>query len=260
MKNFLIPLLALAALLAPPLFAQGRDGGLANSTASPIVFNGLIAQAGVVKVSLYNPNTGDAKWVQDGKKFGSYTVGFQPGVPGQTADAVVLTLGTSSQRITLQGAADASAASIAAAAALKTSLADALARARSAPNSDPDAIKALEYLLSNAPSAGAEFGNHGRVTFYADSKGQQVITDGRVDDDIPFMVINNVTGAATLVDQNPFDRQEEHNPDGSTTHTVQDTLGRVISVITLPAPNSTAPAPPPLAAPKSTTPAPAAAK
>ena len=78
------------------------------------MFNGLIVQDGKVKVSLLNPNNGDAKWVQVGKKFGNYTVGFQPGVPGQTADAVVLTLGASSQRIILQGSADLSVASIAA--------------------------------------------------------------------------------------------------------------------------------------------------
>ena len=65
---------------------------MASSAASPVVLNGLITQGGVTKVSLHNPNTGDIKWVQVGKKFGSYTVGFQPGVPGQTADAVVLTL------------------------------------------------------------------------------------------------------------------------------------------------------------------------
>jgi len=231
-NKFFSLLLALAVPLAPPLFAQGRGGGLANNAASPIVFNGLIVQDGQTKVSLYNPNTGDAQWVVVGKKFGSYTVArYQPGVPGQTADAVVLTLGASSQRITLQGSADLSAASVATATALKTSLADALARARSAPNSEPRAIQTLESMLHNAQmaeSVGANVVDYGRVTISTDGKGQQVIT---INGGYPLVVINNVTGAATQV----AGGSEEENPDGSTTHTGQDASGRVLTVITLPA-------------------------
>jgi hypothetical protein len=150
---------------------------LANSAASPIVFNGLLTQGGVVKVSHYNPNTGDAKWVQVGKQLGSYTVGYQPGVPGQTPDAVILTLGTSSQRITLKDAnltANASAITTTSTSEADTTLArladqlryeqeagsrntgleriltDMLAQQRANPNADPRLIQMLETRLSAA--------------------------------------------------------------------------------------------------------------
>jgi hypothetical protein len=221
----------LAVPLATPLLAQGGragGGGVANNTASPIVFNGLIVQDGKTKVSLLNPNTGDTKWVQVGKKFGSYTVSFQPGVPGKTADAVVLTLGASSQRITLQGSAEPSAAFVATVATLKTSLADTLARARSNPSSAPSAIQYLESILADPQSAAAGDGYWQRpVTFFAaDGKDQQVISNGD-----PVVIINTVTGAASMVD--PFSGKP--NPDGSTTWTSSDTNGRVIAVYTQPA-------------------------
>jgi hypothetical protein len=152
-------LLFLSALLAAAPLPALAAGGNAYS-ASPIVFNGLIVQNGQTKVSLHNPNTGDTKWVQVGKKFGSYTVGFQLGVPGQTADAVILTLGTSSQRITLQGAAsnlstntpvvatsiEPSPAVIAKRAAL-TSLNELLARVGNDPKTDPRLILALQTAI-----------------------------------------------------------------------------------------------------------------
>lgn len=236
-RTVLLLAVLLAAAFAPPFLAQG---GRANTAASPIVFNGLLVQDGVTKVSLHNPNTGDTKWVVVGQKFGSYTVGFQPGVPGQTADAVVLTLGASSQRIILQGSADLSAAGVAAATALKTALADALARARSAPNSDPGAIGTLEWTLKDAQSATA-VGNYRRVTFStADGGGQQTINV----EDTPILIINNVTGAANSYSHGSSKR----NPDGSLTWTLYDASGRVLSVSTPPAPNPAAPATSPAAA------------
>lgn len=165
MKSFLLPLLALGVMFSPPLFAQSRGVGLANNATSPIVFNGLIMQGGVTKVSLHNPNTGDTKWVQVGKKFGSYTVGFQPGVPGQTADAVILTIGASSQRILLQEAVHLSSTTTLASSntaqpvqnparatlierqrADLNSLDDQLAKMRSDPNADPRQIEAMEAM------------------------------------------------------------------------------------------------------------------
>jgi len=231
-RPVLLLAVVLAAPLATPLLAQGgraAGGGMANNTASPIVFNGLIVQDGKTKVSLLNPNTGDTKWVQVGKKFGSYTVGFQPGVPGKTADAVVLTLGASSQRITLLGAAEPSAAFVATVATLKTSLADTLARARSNPNSTPDAIRHLESMLSDVQSAALGVGNWERpVTFStADGKDQHVISVGT----ITYIIINDVTGAAIVA---PGGLEEPH-PDGSTTFTSYDANGRVLAVKTHPA-------------------------
>jgi hypothetical protein len=245
-------LLLLSAHLAAASLPALAAGG---ASASPIVFNGLIVQDGKTKVSLYNPNTGDAQWVVVGKKFGNYTVEhFQPGVPGQTADTVILTLGTSRQRITLQGSADLSAASVATAAALKTSLAAALARARSAPHSEPMAIERLESMLSVAQSGVGDGYYSGRGTFFTAADGGQqtiiYINGESYRSPWPDVIINNVTGAATSVDSG----NSHTNPDGSRTLTsydaglrviavsTYDASGRVLSVSTPPAPTSAAPA------------------
>jgi hypothetical protein len=164
MKKLLPLLLALAAPLSPLAAQGGRTaGGGFGYTASPIVFNGLLTQGGVVKVSLYNPNTGDAKWVQVGKQFGSYTVGFEPGRPATdrspaTKDMVILTVNGSAQRIGLQDATNLSTNTPVVAAAPATLTANAsaqidalnqrLAEARNDPNADPRTIQAYEQAIA----------------------------------------------------------------------------------------------------------------
>lgn len=164
MKKLLPLILALAAPLSPLAAQGGRTaGGGFGYTASPIVFNGLLTQGGVVKVSLYNPNTGDAKWVQVGKQFGSYTVGFEPGRPATdrspaTKDMVILTVNGSAQRIGLQDATNLSTNTpvVTAATATLTSNASAqidvlnqrLAEARNDPNADPRTIQAYEQAIA----------------------------------------------------------------------------------------------------------------
>src|SRR6185436_18871217 len=92
-------------LSAAPLPAVAAGG----ASASPIVFNGLLVQGSVTKVCLTNPTTGETKWVQVGKSYGNYTVGYEPGLPATkqtpaTKDTVLLTLGDKVQRITLKDA------------------------------------------------------------------------------------------------------------------------------------------------------------
>ncbi len=156
------PALLLAVVLATPfatpLLAQdGRAAG--GSSASPIVFNGVLVQGSVTKVSLSNPTTGETKWVQVGKSYAGYTVGFEPGQPATkqtpaTKDTVLLTLGGNVQRIPLQDATTTSVVAPTGAQAsldaARASLADALARARSDPNTDPRLIQVLEISLSAA--------------------------------------------------------------------------------------------------------------
>ena len=102
------PALLLAVVLAAPFVPTlpAQDG---RTAAIPIVFNGVLVQGAVTKVSLYDPNTGETKWVQVGKSYGNYTVGYEPGLPATkqtpaTKDTVLLTLGGKVQRITLQDA------------------------------------------------------------------------------------------------------------------------------------------------------------
>jgi hypothetical protein len=161
----LLPLLLVLAAPFSPLAAQGgrTAGGGYGYAASPIVFNGLIVQDGKVKVSLFNPNTNDAKWVQVGKQFGSYTVGFEPGRPATdrspaTKDMVILTLNGSAQRIAIQDAANlstntpvvtATPASLTAnASAQIDALNQRLAEARNDPNADPRTIQAYEQAIA----------------------------------------------------------------------------------------------------------------
>jgi hypothetical protein len=231
------PALLLAAVLvapfAAPLLAQG------SATASPIVFNGVLVQDGKIRVSLHNPNTGETKWVQVGKSYGNYTVGYEPALPATkqtpaTKDTVLLTLGDKVQRIPLQDAPVVTPAAASQAAqtdaAQTPSLADALARARSAPNSDPRAIAMLEHLLSDGPLAVSEtVGISPRVTFSTDeSRGQLVISrfSGTAD-----VLIDNATGAV-------IDFASDGgmgNPDGTTTTTLTDDSGRVLAVVIQPA-------------------------
>jgi hypothetical protein len=154
--NKLLPLLlVLAAPLATPLVAQGG-----RTAYSPIVFNGIIVQDGKTKVSLYNPTTNDAKWVQVGKKFGNYTVELQPANPNikNSKDTVILTVGNSRQTVALQDAATLSTNTPAPtagpalttannAAAQIESLALRLAEVRNDPNADPRTVQAYEQAL-----------------------------------------------------------------------------------------------------------------
>lgn len=100
--------LLLALTCAAPAHAAASTSAAASDTsASPIVFDGVIVQDGKTKVSLHNPNTGETKWVQVGKSYAGYTVGYEPGQPATkqtpaTKDTVILTLGGKVQRITLQ--------------------------------------------------------------------------------------------------------------------------------------------------------------
>ena len=155
------PALLLAVVLATafvnPLAAQG-----VRTAASPIIFYGLLVQGGVTTVALYNPNTGETKWVQVGKKYGSYTVGYEPALPATkqtpaTKDTVLLTLGGNVQRIQLQDAtttpvATTGAASVqsleAASFAVLAVLKDLLAQARGDPNADPRLIQELELSIA----------------------------------------------------------------------------------------------------------------
>jgi hypothetical protein len=163
--NKLLPLLlALAAPLATPLIAQGgrtAGGGFTTNSYNPIVFNGIIVQDGKTKVSLYNPTTNDAKWVQVGKKFGNYTVELQPANPNvkNSKDIVILTVGNSRQTVALQDAATLSTNNPAptAATAITTAnnsaaqveaLALRLAEVRNNPNADPATVQAYEQAIA----------------------------------------------------------------------------------------------------------------
>ncbi len=158
--NKLLPLLlVLLASGVSPLFALGR-GDSADGAASPIVFNGLIVQDGKTTVALYNPNTGETTWVQVGKHYGSYTVGYEPGLPASkqtpaTNDTVLLTLGGNVQRIPLQDskiitAVVAPTGPQTTFAEARAVLADALARALGDPNADPRLIQLLVTSLDAA--------------------------------------------------------------------------------------------------------------
>jgi lipoprotein NlpI len=160
------PALLLAVVLAAPIVSTlaAQNG---RTAASPIVFNGVLVQGSVTKVSLSNPTTGETKWVQVGKSYAGDIVGFEPGQPATkqtpaTKDTVVLTHGGNVQRIQLQDARihapvvestsgqtarDHAQASLDAARAV---LAAALARARSDPNADPRLIQVLETSLAAA--------------------------------------------------------------------------------------------------------------
>jgi hypothetical protein len=154
--NKLLPLLL--ALAAPlPAFAAG---GFTTNSYNPIVFNGIIVQDGKTKVSLYNPTTNDAKWVQVGKKFGNYTVELQPANPNvkNSKDTVILTIGNSRQTVALQDAATlstntpapAAAATFTAtnnAAAQIDALNARLAEVRNDPTADPRTVQAYEQAL-----------------------------------------------------------------------------------------------------------------
>ena len=157
------PALLLAVVVATafvnPLAAQGG-----RTAASPIIFNGLLVQGEKTEVGLYNPNTGETKWVQVGKSYGNYTVGYEPGLPATkqtpaTKDTVLLTLGGNVQRIQLQDGmihttvvAPTDAGSVqsleAASFAVLAALKDRLAQARSDPNADPRLIQELELSIA----------------------------------------------------------------------------------------------------------------
>jgi hypothetical protein len=235
------------------LSARLAAGG---ASASPIVFNGIISQAGVVKVSLYNPNTGDARWIVVGKKFGSYTVErYQPGVPGKTTDAVVLTLGTSSQRIILQGSASNLSTNTPVVAptgaqtsqdAARASLADALARARSDPNTDPRLIQVLEISLSAAKqsltdqdddiasSTAASRRNNPEPSWAGVGVRPDGTTENRIinSDRSATILISDANGSVKFIEQ----------------FTPPDANGTVLSRTIYSAPNASAPAPAPAAA------------
>ena len=143
-----------------------------------MVFNGVLVQGGVTKVSLSNPTTNETKWVEVGKSYGGYTVGYEPGQPATkqtpaTKDTVLLTLGGKVQRITLQDAKlnipvvatalEQSHAEIAQRAAL-TSLNDILASVGIDPNTDPrltfalqTGIQQLQQSLTTGSAAGESF-------------------------------------------------------------------------------------------------------
>jgi YD repeat-containing protein len=211
MKKLLPLLLALAAPL--PAFAAG---GYAYS-ASPIVFNGLIVQDGKTKVSLYNPNTGDAKWVVVGKQFGTYTVGFQPATPGNkdSKDMVILTsAGGAAQRIPLQDASNLSTnTSAVASGAVTTAAASAAARldalnrqladARNDPNTNPQLLQALEQTIQR--------------------QQQQLATGSAVN--VGFTAVNDAATVAARV-------STVTGPDGTRTTTTYDANGQVTSVRT----------------------------
>ncbi len=195
-----------------------------------MVFNGVLVQGGVTKVSLSNPTTNETKWVEVGKSYGGYTVGYEPGQPATkqtpaTKDTVVLTLGGDVQRITLQDARihapvvepaegrtarDYAQASLDAARAV---IAAALARARSDPNADARLIQALETSLSAA---------------------KQSLTDE--DDDIAYSAtasrINNPDPSWAGVDVRPDGTTASNiiNHDRSATHIVFDANGKIRTV------------------------------
>lgn len=236
LRRSLLFLSALLALVAPlPALAAG------GASAGPIVFNGLIVQDGKIKVSLYNPNTLDAKWVQVGKKFGSYTVGFQPADPKdkKTQDTVLLTLNGSTQRIALQDAANLStntpvvattaaqsalaAQNAASAAARLDVLNRQLADARNDPNTNPQLLQALEQTIQRQQQL-LTTGNAG-VNILTTNGGTGVLT-----------VTNNSNGATSAVARTTL----VTNPDGTRTTTTYDANGKVMSVSTQSAPNPAA--------------------
>ena len=211
MKKLLALLLALAAPFSPLAAQGGRTaGGGFGYSASPIVFNGLIVQDGKTKVSLYNPNTGDAKWVVVGKQFGTYTVGFQPADPANknTKDTVILTpAGGTAQRINLQDASNLSTntpvlttGSVTTAATSAAAQIDALnarlAAVRNDPNADPRTVQAYEQAIQR--------------------QTQQLATGNTG------VTITAATARTTTVT----------NPDGTRTTTAYDANGQVTSVST----------------------------
>jgi hypothetical protein len=129
-----------------------------------------------------------------------------------------------------------------------TFLANALTRARSNPNSDPQAINDLEFLLADAAESaaagGATVGIYGRVTFItADGNGQQAIVYNNPPiKDALEVIINNVTGAAIgMISRGGG----VPNPDGSRTWTAYDFNDKLLFFSIQPAPNPAAPAPTP---------------
>jgi hypothetical protein len=149
-RAFLLLCVLLAA--APPSALAAGD-----TSTSPIVFNGVLVQGSVTKVSLYNPSTGETKWVQVGKSYGGYTVGYEPALPATkqtpaTKDTVLLTLGGKVQRIQLQDATTTSVVSsvpgkisaISIAADKLQSLERSLAEGRNDPNTDPQLLQKLQ--------------------------------------------------------------------------------------------------------------------
>jgi hypothetical protein len=172
--NKLLPLLLALAAPLPALAA----GGFTTNNYSPIVFNGIVVQDGKTKVSLYNPTTNDAKWVQVGKKFGNYTVEFQAANPNvkNSKDTVILTVGNSRQTVALQDAATLSTNTPASAATTFTATNNAaaqidalnarLAEVRNDPNADPRTVQAYEQALQRAASSSlstAVFSNEASV-------------------------------------------------------------------------------------------------
>ncbi len=214
------PALLLAVLLAAPCVTPlaAQDG---RTAASPIVFNGLLVQGGVTKVSLSNPTTDETKWVQVGKSYGSYTVGFEPGLPATkqtpaTKDTVLLTLGGKVQRIPLQDAPvvtttiEPSSAVIAQRAAL-ASLNDTLGRVGSDPNTDPRLIQELQTAIQQQ---------------------QQLLTTGTAARADSFEKTSDQLDA--------FDAYMSTvtNPDGSATYIMYDANGRVKVINHSPAPDA----------------------
>ena len=166
-----------AILLLSVLLAAAPLPAFAADSVSPIVFNGVLVQDGKTKVSLSYPTTGETKWVQVGKSYAGYTVGYEPGQPATkqtpaTKDTVLLTLGGKVQRIPLQDATstpvvaddavspppDQSREMIAISAqlisldnanfAVLAALNDRLAQARGDPNADPSQIHELEVAIA----------------------------------------------------------------------------------------------------------------